>query len=197
VAVPNFGYTDSAYWLRLSLLYETNLTTRWFLETVFQNLNYVDLYIPSGGGEFVKKESGGLRPFDTRDIPYYHIVFELPLPGMEEQTIYIRVESGSSMTLAFTLWSPEAFAISKINDMLRNGLFYGSLLIVLAYHLFLLFSLKEANYIYYVLSLATAILFFATYEGIADQYLWPGLSQGKKIFTRHNNGSFFHRCIEI
>jgi signal transduction histidine kinase len=180
VAVPNYGITDSAYWLRLSLLNETSLTTRWFLETVFQNLNYVDVYIPSGGGGFVKKESGGLRPFDTRDIPYYHVVFELPLAGMEEQTIYIRVESGSSMTLSFTLWSPEAFAIIKINDMLRNGLFYGSLLMVLAYHLFLLFSLKEANYIYFVLSLATAILFFATYEGIADQYLWPGLSQEKK-----------------
>ena len=181
VDVPNYGLTDSAYWLRLNLINETSLTNRWFLETVFQNLNYVDLYIPSGGGGFVKKESGGLRPFDTRDIPYYHVVFELPLPGTEEQTIYIRVESGSSMTLSFTLWSPEAFSIIKTNDMLRNGLFYGSLLMVLAYHLFLLFSLKETNYIYFVLSLATAILFFATYEGIADQYLWPGLSQEKKF----------------
>jgi len=197
VDVPNYGLTDSAYWLRLNLLNETSLTNRWFLETVFQNLNYVDVYIPSGGGGFVKKESGGLRPFDTRDIPYYHVVFELPHPGTEEQTIYIRVESGSSMTLSFTLWSPEAFSIIKTNDMLRNGLFYGSLLMVLAYHLFLLFSLKEANYVYFVLSLATAILFFATYEGIADQYLWPGLSQGKKYLLSITMALFFIAALKF
>ena len=179
VDVPNYGYTDTVYWLRIPIINKASQTDQWLLETGFQNLNYVDLYLPSEGGGFVKKESGALRRFDTRDIPYYHVVFKLPLASQAEQTIYLRVASGSSMTLAFNLWSSVAFAINKIFDMLWIGLFYGSLLMVLGYHLFLLLSLREVNYVFFVLFLASAILFFATYEGIADQFLWPGLSQEK------------------
>ena len=180
--IPNYGYTDTVYWLRLQLQNESSTIDKWLLETAYTNLNYVDLYIPSEGGGFVKKESGVLRPFNTRDIPYHHVILIIPLTNQTAQTFYVRIASGSSMTLAFNLWAPMAFAVNKIYDMLLTGLFYGALLIVLGYHLFLLFSLREINYLYFVLFIASSILFFATYEGIADQYLWPGLSQEKLYF---------------
>ena len=118
---------------------KTLSTNQWLLEVNFPNLNFVDLYLPSEGGGYWVKKSGALLPFDTRDIPYYHVVFNLPLAYQDEGTFYIRVESGSSMTLAFTLWSPEAFATNKMTDMLLVGLFYGGLLLMLGYHLFALY----------------------------------------------------------
>ncbi len=107
------------------------------------------------------------------------MVFDLPLVPQAEQTFYIRVMNGSSMTLAFTLWEPKSFAVNKIYDMLFVGLFYGALLLALGYHLFVFFSLKEISYLYFVLFITSSILFFATYEGVADQFLWPGLSEEK------------------
>jgi len=86
VAVPNYGYTNSAYWLRMRLRNEASLVNLWLLEVNFQNLNYVDLYIPSQGGGYNVKQSGALRPFATRELPYYHVVFELPLAYQDEQT---------------------------------------------------------------------------------------------------------------
>ena len=53
--IPNYGYADTVYWLRLHLQNETSTIDKWLLETAFPNLNYVDLYIPSDGGGFVKK----------------------------------------------------------------------------------------------------------------------------------------------
>jgi hypothetical protein len=190
-AVPIYGYTNSTFWLRVRMRNETNQTDQWLLETNFQNLNYVDLYLPSQGGGFSVKKSGVLRPFDTRGIPFHHVIFKLPLQSQDEGTFYIRVESGSSMTLAFTLWPPESFAVNKIYDMLGIGLFYGALLIMLGYQLFTLYSLREANYLYFVLFLASSILFFATYEGIADQFLWPGLSDEKLPFLVITMALFF------
>ena len=81
--------------------------------------------------------------------------------------------------------------------MLLTGLFYGALLIALGYHLFLLFSLREMSYLYFVLFILSAILFFATYEGLADQYLWPGLYPGKTILHGHNHGALLHHRFEI
>lgn len=196
-AVPNYGFTESVFWLRLRLHNETSLIDQWLLETNFQNLNYVDLYLPSEEGGYWVKESGALRPFDTRDIPYYHVVFNLPLESQAEGTFYIRVESGSSMTLAFTLWSPESFVVNKISDILVIGLFYGALLIALAYHFFLFLSLREPNYLYLVLFLASSILFWATYEGLADQFLWPGLSEEKLPFLVITMALFFISAMKF
>ena len=195
--IPNYGYTDTVYWLRLQLRNETSTIDKWLLETAFPNLNYVDLYIPSDGGGFVKKESGALRPFDTRDVPYHHVILILPLTSQAAQTFYMRIASGSSMTLAFNLWAPIAFAENKIADMLLTGMFYGALLIVLGYHLFLLFSLREMNYLYFDLFILSSILFFATYEGLADQYLWPGLSQEKLYFIVITMALFFITALKF
>jgi len=51
VEVPNLGYTDSAYWVRLSLRNNSSQTTTWLLEHDFPNMHYVDLYSPQGDGE--------------------------------------------------------------------------------------------------------------------------------------------------
>ncbi len=195
--VPVYGYTSSVFWLRLHFRNEASLTSQWMLEVNFPNLNYVDLYLPAEGGGYWVKQTGALRSFDTRDIPYYHIVFNLPLAYQDEQTFYVRVESGSSMTLAFTLWSPDTFAVNKITDMLFIGLFYGALLMMLGYHLFALYSLREANYLYFVVFLASSILFWATYEGVADQFLWPEWSDEKKPILVITMALFFIASLKF
>ncbi len=198
VAVPNYGYsTDSAFWIRLLFENQSPLTSLWLLEVNFPNLNYVDLYLPSESGGYRVKQSGALRPFDTRDIPYYHVVFKVPLAFQAEQTFYIRVKSGSSMTLAFTLWAPESFAVKKINDMWGTALFYGALMIALGYHLFLFFSLREANYFYFILFIASSILYWAVYEGVGDLFFWPGLSQYKFPFLVIAQASFYISCLKF
>ncbi len=44
--MPNYGFTDSAYWVRLRLGNETRHTNQWLLEQGFANTHYVDLYTP-------------------------------------------------------------------------------------------------------------------------------------------------------
>ena len=46
-----------------------------------------------------------------------------------------------------------------------NWLFFGALLALLVYHLFLLFSLREASYLYFVILLASLILEELVYNG--------------------------------
>jgi signal transduction histidine kinase len=197
MAVPNFGFTNSAFWLRLHLVNETSQINQWLLEATFQNLNYVDLYLPSEEAGFVKKESGALLPFNTREIPYHHLVFKLPLEDQTEKTVYLRIQTGSGTTFGFILWSPEAFTVNKMAEMLGFGLFYGFLLMAFGYHLFLLFSLREANYFYFALFLASSILWFATYEGLSEQYLWPGLALNKRISLVVTQSLFFLASLKF
>ena len=174
VEVPNLGFTNHTYWVRFHLKNNTGKTDRWFLELNFANLHYEDLFLPAPkGGNWIVKESGILRALSTRDAATHHIVLAIPLSPQQEGTYYIRFRSGASMTLPLILWQPEAFYRNLAAEMIFLGLFYGALLIMLVYHLFVLYSLRETSYLYFVSFLGSSILWLLAYDGLAAQYLWP------------------------
>jgi hypothetical protein len=89
--------------VRLPLQNDSRLRGRWWLEVGFANMQFADLFTPSPAGNgFVVKESGALRPPDSRDVPYPRIVCSLTIPEQSRQTIYLRFESGASMAIPLT-----------------------------------------------------------------------------------------------
>jgi PAS domain S-box-containing protein len=174
--VPNYGFTDSVYWVRLSLKNETRLTDEWLLEQGFANTHYVYLYTPlPEGDEFAVKQTGTLRPPTTRDISHPRIIFNLAIPPQSQQTYYLRFQNGASMTLPLTLWTQKAFLDNALVEQIAHGVFFGVLIGLLFYNLFLLVSLREASYLYFVILLASLILEEATYEGYLLLYAPPNL----------------------
>ena len=65
-------------------------------------------------------------PFDKREVANVTHVFQLPLKPGAEETIYLRFETGTSMTLPLTLWSLETFARESRTDGFIAGLWYGT-----------------------------------------------------------------------
>jgi hypothetical protein len=174
VEVPNFGFTDSAYWVRLHLINETRPPDHWLLEVGFANTQFVDLYtpLPDGGG-FTARQTGSLRHVSTRDIRHPDIVFELTLPTRSQQTYYLRFKNDASMTLGLTLWSSSAFMTHVQQDLLQYGLFFGVMLGLLGYNLILLFSLREKSYLFLTLFIGNMIFFEASYAGFLETFLLP------------------------
>ena len=173
---PNYGFTNSVYWVRLDLDNETHKANEWLLEVNFANMHYVDLYtpLPDGNG-FELKQTGILRPVSTRDVIHPQIVFNPYIPALGRQTLYLRFQSGASMVLGLTLWTQNAFLIDSQWQHLWSGLFFGILIGLLAYNLFLLFSLRDVNSLYLVIGLAATIFFVSAYDGYTQIYLIPNL----------------------
>jgi hypothetical protein len=177
VAVPNYGFTDSAYWVRLRLDNQTRHTDEWLLEQSWANTHFVDLYTPLPDGEgFTVKRTGVLRPAATRDVRYPLIILKLTVPPGSQQTYYLRVQNGASMTLSLTLWTQSAFLQQSMVEQTWMGIFFGVFIGLLFYHLFLLFSLREASYFYFVILLASLILEETSYEGYLVVYGFPNLN---------------------
>lgn len=173
---PNYGFTNSVYWVRLDLDNETHKADQWLLEVNFANMHYVDLYtpLPDGNG-FELKQTGILRPVSTRDVIHPQIVFNPYIPALGRQTLYLRFQSGASMVLGLTLWTQNAFLIHSQWQHLWNGLFFGILIGLVVYNLFLLFSLRDVNSLYLVIELVATIFFVSTYDGYTQIYLIPNL----------------------
>jgi signal transduction histidine kinase len=166
VTVPNYGFTDSAYWVRFSLDNETPQTNEWLLEVDFANMQYVDLYTPLPDGEgFAVKRTGTLRPVSTRDVLGPNIEFNVSVPTRLQQTYYLRFQNGASMTLPLTLWKMNAFMNETRQEQILHGIFLGALFVLLVYNLFLLFSIREANHLYIVIFLASMLAAEMSYAG--------------------------------
>ena len=176
VEVPNYGFSDSSYWLRLRLRNESRLTDQWFLELAYANMHFVDLFSPvPDGDEFQVTQSGTLRPPSNRDLLYPQVVFNLSIPNQSEQTFYMRFENGASMTLPLIVWEPSPFFANSLPKLIWHGLFLGIMVGLLGYNLFLFISLRDISYLYLTLLLSGIIFYDVSQSGLLGVYIFPDL----------------------
>jgi len=160
--------------VRFRIKNETGQSENWRLKLGFANMQHIELYVQRLDYKgYAQKKTGTYLPFSTRDIPYPSFVFKIPIEYGAGQTIYMRFLNGASMTLPLTLFSAEAFTQKSQKEQLIAGLFYGILFFVFCYSLIVFLLLHEKSYLYYILSVASFMLFHASYDGFASQYLWP------------------------
>lgn len=69
--VPNFGYTDSAYWARVRIRHNRGAPSEWWLELDRQKMTSIDLYIQTEGqAGFEARHSGDTLLFAMRETAY-------------------------------------------------------------------------------------------------------------------------------
>lgn len=166
------GYSGSTWWVRISLHNTTNKKLKRFLEISYPVLDYIDAYVVAN----VVKESyrmGDKFPFHKR--PVHHRYFLIPLEWTAEETftVYLAVRSSSSIQVPVTLWERHAFYNVDRTRTLLNGIYYGIMLVMIMYNLFVYLAVGERNYLYYVLFVTCMPLFLASLTGYSFQYLWP------------------------
>ncbi len=168
---PSFGFTSSAYWVRFCVVNRQPYPIDWFLEVGYPMIDSVMIFIPESG-VYVSKMTGDHFPFRQREIAYRNCVISLSeKPGLERM-YYLRFRTTSSMNLSLVAWSPSAFTHFLSREQMILGLYYGAMLVMLLYNLFLYVGIRDANYLYYVLFIAGQILYQFTLNGLSFQYLW-------------------------
>ncbi len=180
----NFGFTRSAYWIRLCIVDRSKQATEWRLQIQFTNIHDIVYYRPKADGDgFEKIHTGMLRPFAEREIPYHGFVFKLCPPRNTQYTIYLRLYGQTSMTVPLVIMSPEAFHRYSLLEMFYSGIFYGTLLVMLGYNAFLWLVLKDTGYLYYIAFIANVLMFQCSYDGFGVKYLWTDVIWWQKVST--------------
>ncbi len=166
----NFGYTDSAYWLRFALAASADVDLR--LEVAFPSLDEVEFHAPQPDGTYTSVVTGDLRPLASRVVTHRHFVFPIELEAGQEATYYLRVASQGSLTVPLTLWPAEAFHDRDRPAHMALAAYFGMLLALALYNLFIWFSLRDPSYLAYVAFALAMALGQASLTGIGNAYLW-------------------------
>jgi diguanylate cyclase (GGDEF)-like protein len=169
----NFGLTGAEIWLRAELETPAELAPRWLLEVAHASLDRVDVYFAGEDGRFSHQHSGDRIVFSERPLPHRHHVFELPLEPSSQATLYLRVASEGTLTVPVRLWQPDALWHRDQVDYAALSVYYGLLLGLLVYNLFLYLSLRDPLYLIYVAFIGALGVGLGGLSGLVSQFLWP------------------------
>jgi two-component system, sensor histidine kinase LadS len=179
-ANPNFGFTNSTYWIMFSVreLPEAEPQS-WLLELGYSAYAEVDLYVVDSLGQVSQQAVGDWRPHPNRVVSFHNYVFPLNLSAQGAHRVFLRMRPLVGQVVApLILWESRAFSRYAESYTLFWGIYLGMLLIFLLYHAVLYaFNWRERGYEGYLyLSLyLTIYLVFEMTRGscLGIRFIWP------------------------
>ncbi|MBP9078278.1 MAG: hypothetical protein KBG02_15525 [Haliscomenobacter sp.] len=168
----NFGVTSSAIWVKCTLRNtRPEAISVWLLSLDYPLFDYVSLFRKNrASGQWEEEKSGDRYPFRNRKIAHRNFLFELPMPDTAVQTYYLRFATSGSLQIGPHLHTERELSIENMYAEIGYGLFFGALLIMIGYNLFLFFSLWDRAYLAYVLVILFNLLVQASFSGHINQY---------------------------
>lgn len=171
-AIASFGFTASAYWLRLTLKNRSSSQIDSLLAIRTPWLDSLHIFVRQPDGRLIERQLGDQQVFAERDYPHPHFIVPLSLPP-GEAVVHVRVASAQALLVPLEIWSPRAFHEHERGWSAYFGMFYGILLVMVLYNGFIWFSTHDRNYLNYCLYLITFFVMNFSYNGFAFQYVWP------------------------
>nr|WP_092020507.1 response regulator [Marinobacter zhejiangensis] len=162
-SVLNFGYTESAYWVRYDLLRRgSSSADEWVLELALPLVDNVELYVVRDGVVVDRQQAGYATDLKQRALAVPNPGFVLELERDVETRVYLRVFSKNTFRLPITVWHPARYLEKVAVEEAFRGILLGTIIGILAYNLFVAVSARERSNIYYVLYLLIAVTFIMT-----------------------------------
>lgn len=171
----SFGYSRSAWWLQVRLRNSGDKPVYRLLDTGSPLQDYIDVYLMRDGKLLSHVETGDRRPFANRPIAQRSPVLPLTLAPGEAVDVYLRLAAYDGLHEAVkpVLWQASAYAQDAQTQTLVFGVYYGLLLTILAYTLFLFVSTWQGAFGWYVAFVLAFLAWSVTFRGFGFQYFWP------------------------
>ena len=175
--IPAFGVGAGEIWIRLRLKNSLASSVRALLLVETHAIDELDFFRPGANkGEYVKIRAGQeIRQNKNIGFSRYPS-FPIVLNAGQSSTFYFRLKDIGGVSFPLRLFDEKSLARHERERDMILGLFFGFMIIMTLYNLFLFFFTRENGYIYYVLYLSVLILTLANAIGLTDEYAWPGLS---------------------
>ncbi len=208
----NLNGKNQKIWLKIPLKNTTDLE-KWYLE-VGSGRADVDIFIPQSDNIYKKIELGYSKSFTDRILQTDRFIIPIELEKGNSTTIYVSIESNYFQApIHIAPWEYYFERDHKVD--LAEGMYYGFILVMFLYNLFLYFTLREKGYLYYVIYLLFLGLGIAQLRGHSFEFLWgnqpwvndydPIIYSISSIFANlffidflhtRNNSLVFHRILQ-
>jgi len=168
----SFGFTQSAIWIRFHLINPSPKEKTWLLEVAYPPVDLIEIYRPSPKGSYLRKQVGENIPFSQWEYDYPNPLFKITLQPNGEQTVYMRYYEEGSVPFPLILWAPQTFWENASKRQSVLGMYYGLIVVMIFYNLFIFVSVRDMGYFYYVLYVIGIGFSLTFFNGYAHSILW-------------------------
>jgi len=169
----SFGYTKSAYWLRIAISNTGNQLIERFLEIGHARLANIQFYQQDSKGVFQSMQTGINFPMSSRAYQNRYLVFPVSLPANSSKTFYMRVHSSAALIVPAKLWHHDAYHLYERDDYLVQAIYFGVAIAMVLFNLLLFIVLRDSLYLLYVGFASSMALSMASQNGLLKEFVWP------------------------
>lgn len=168
--VLNFGNTENNVWIKISL-YNPTQSTEFLIEIENALLDEVKLFYPTING-YATQTASKLIPFNLREIKSATPHFKINIAQGERKTIYLKIKSNTQVIVPLKVGTGQHIILYDIKKNILIGVYFGIILSLVLYNLFIYGSLFEISYFYYILYLLSVALVQLNVTGWGFKYVW-------------------------
>ena len=199
-AKSNYGFTERGVWLYTTISNVTDVED-WVIDIGFSQLDKVDIYLLLDGEIIAQTQQGKSRFNQHLRLP----TLKVQLPYAQTVDLFVRIQSKH-----FSLVAPVDIQPLQVHervafyDTLIWGLFYGGLLILAIYNLFVYIGIREKSLLAFVAYLAAVIVWQFVWSGHSHILMPEGFSRWENnhtdlifIFIAVSSGLFSCAFLDI
>ena len=164
----SFGVSASTFWFKLDIPGQQQAQQA-MLEVAYPLLDILDIYTRPDG-QWQLSELGDSRAIGNREFIHHLFLKSLQLQAGQAQQVFLRVRSEGPMIVPVKVWPMADFHQHDHNRSLFEGLYFGVLVALIIFNLFVYLSIRSKSYLYYVGYLSFITLFLLSLEGMVVTY---------------------------
>jgi len=169
----NRGFTRSAIWL-CATVRSAAPSRSWILAAGPSQADSITVYVVSPDGAVETRAAGLSRPATDTRRALSDFVFRLTLSPGEVKTVYIRFASEETLKIGAILWDSFEYVRAAALDAGFVGILLGVVLAIFIYTLFIVISLREGSYSFYLLYLIGLFFYALWANGVGPTMILPG-----------------------
>lgn len=162
-------------WVRCTLRNADPRDHRLWLITMGNQVDRVEIYERTAGG-YRMSITGMHVPFNQRTDRYYYPAFSLDDDAFSGKPIYMHLVYYQDFPLTMNVRTEHRNFFRIEPFRLIEGIFFGVLLSVALFNLFVFSTMRDRSTLLYVFYVAALIANELVTTGIGDQYLWPNVA---------------------
>ena len=173
--VPTFGFTKSTIWIKFKVKNNTQKDNI-LLSIDAPLIDNTELFYKKNDSILSTKISQS-SSFHERKYKQPSYIYDLNIPYNKSQTYYLKIQSTDQIQIPLKITNSTNLFSTFTTFNFVFGIYVGIMIIMLFYNLFIYFSVKDKNYLYYVIYILSVTLTQTTFQGYTFKYLWPSYPQ--------------------
>jgi two-component system, sensor histidine kinase LadS len=168
--VPVFGSTAAAVWVAFNC--KNSVAEEWFIEVGTSYIENIDLFSKNKADKWEKKHVSLKDHFSDRSVNSNQYILPLDIPPGETRQFFMRVKSNTIIKLPLRIASIQKLYESNHQQDTSYGLYFGLVVALSMYNLFVFFYLRDKTHIYYILYVLLVAMNVAYVKGYSLEYIF-------------------------